>query len=239
MAVISDTLGLAYFDITKVGSTSVKLAFWEIDRGAPFEGRGLERIRNALRWKLAKRKLVAPRNIHDMPGYRNERFELSGVPEGYLRFTLLRDPAGRIKSAWRDKINRAQFAWRGEEMDLEAEGLPLDPSFGEFIDHFETYRMTSRPVRVHTTPYAWHIGPDLGFYDRVLRIEAAAEFDAFLAECAGRPVKLPHENSSSGETRDDRLTPAQLDKLFALLAPDYALLAGLYDPAVARAKLAS
>lgn len=239
MAVISAALRLAYFDITKVGSSSIKLAFWELDHKAPFEGRGLERVKNALLWKLAKRKLVRPRNIHEMPGYRNEHFELAVVPEGYLRFTLLRDPAERIRSAWRDKINRAQFAWRGEEMDLEAEGLPLDPTFGEFIDHFETYRMVSRPVRVHTTPYAWHIGSDLGVYDRVFRIEAPAELDAFLAERAGRPVTLPHENSSARKARDDRLTPSQLDRLFDILEPDYAILDGLYNPAITRKKLAN
>lgn len=237
MAVTCDAVRAVYFDITKVGSTTIKKAFWELDTGETFRGRGLKRVLNTARWHLSERKLVSPRNIHEMPGYRNQRFDLARVPEGYATFTLLRDPAGRIRSAWRDKVNRAQFAWRGEEMDLEADGLPLDPDFGAFIDNFETYRMISRPVRVHVTPYAWHIGPDLGVYDHVFRLEEPQPLADFLAERAGRPVPLPRDNESGADTRDDRLSPAQMDRLFQITAPDYALLGGLYDPDVSRAKL--
>lgn len=238
MAVISDRLKLAYFDITKAGSSSVKLALWELEHGRPFEGRGASRFAIALRARLARRRLVAPRNIHDAPGYRNQRFDLARVPEGFATFTLLRDPARRLHSAWRDKIHRAQFAWRGEEMDLESEGLPLDPGFGDFIDNFPAYRMVSRAVRVHTTPYRWHLGDDMGFFDHVFRIEDFAALEAFLAARAGHPVRLPHENSSAARARDARLSRRQLDRLFEILAPDYQLLGGLYDMTAARARLA-
>lgn len=237
MAIISKTLRLVYFDITKIGSSSVKKAFWELDTGAPFKGRGLARVINTARWHLSERKLVSPRNIHEMPGYQNERFEIATVPEGYETFTFLRDPAARMKSAWKDKINKAQFVWRGEEMDLHNEGLSLNPSFGDFIDRFEDYRLTSRPARVHSTAYSWHLGPDMGFYDHVFRLEDADALPAFLSERAGRPVPLPHDNPGGAEARDDRLSPAQMDRLFEITAPDYALLKGIYDPDVSRAKL--
>lgn len=229
MAVISPALNAAYFDITKVGSSSVKEALWRLETGEPFAGTGLTKVRNHLRWRLARAGLAEPRNIHEEPGYRNQRYDLAQVPDGYARFTLVRDPAARLRSAWRDKINRAQFEWRGEVMDLEADGLPLDPSFGEFIDHFELYRSISRPVRVHVTPYSWHLGSNLKEFDQVFRIEDGGALAAWMSDQAGHSVELPRENSSAGEVRDDRLSVAQIEKLFVITAPDYALLGDLYD----------
>ncbi len=239
MAVASQALKAVYFDITKVGSSTLKETLWELDHGAPFKGRGLARAGNHLRWRLAKAKLVAPRNIHEQDGYRTVKFSLANVPCGYATFTLVRDPAARIKSAWRDKIHGDQFRWRGEEMDIENEGLPLNPDFGTFIDHFHDYRAVSRPVRVHTTPYSWHLGDDIGFFDRVFRLEAIGEMTEYLSGRLGRPFPVRHENKSPPGLREDRLTDRQIDRLLQITAPDYALLKNMYDIGAAQDMLAA
>lgn len=240
MAILSHKLRGAYFDITKVGTTTIKTALWRLEHGADFDGSGFARLKNKLHYKLAAKGLARPRSIHETPGWQNEVFALArqGIPEGYAPFTMVRDPAARLKSAWRDKVHEAQFAWRGELMDLRGEGLPTDPTFGEFIDHFEAYRMVSRPVRVHTTAYAWHLGDDLSFFDHVFRLEEISALQAWFDERAGHPVWIPHANKSGGRkaARDDRLSPAQIDRVFTLMAPDYALLGPLYDIDAARAK---
>lgn len=237
MAVVSRSLRAVYFDITKVGSSSLKETLWELDHGEPFRGRGLRRVWNGLHWRLARRKLIKPRNIHEQEGYRTQVFALAEVPEGHATFTLVRDPIARLKSAWRDKIHRNQFRWRDEEMDIENEGLPLDPSFGELIDHFQAYREISRPVRVHTTPYAWHLGPDIGYFDHVFRLEAPEELQAFLAARLGRDLALRHENRSGASRRDASLTRRQIDTLLQITEPDYRLLGDLYDINAAEERL--
>ncbi len=229
MAVVSQALQAVYFDITKVGSSTLKETLWELDHGVPFAGRGLARAVNNLRWRLAKAKLARPRNIHEQTGYQTQKFGLAAVPNGYVSFTLVRDPAARIKSAWRDKIHINQFRWRGEEMDIENEGLPLDPDFGQFIDHFHAYRAVSRPVRVHTTPYSWHLGEDIKIIDRIFRIEEMDAMSEFLSERLGRRLAMRHSNNSSLDRRNDTLNRRQLDTLLQITLPDYRLLGGLYD----------
>ncbi len=239
MAVVSQALKAVYFDITKVGSSTLKETLWELDRGAPFKGRGLARVGNNLRWRLARAKLAKPRNIHEQDGYQTQKFGLAVVPDGYASFTLVRDPAARIKSAWRDKIHGNQFRWRGEEMDIENEGLPLDPGFGEFIDHYYDYRAVSRPVRVHTTPYSWHLGEDVGVFNRVFKLEAIGEMTEFLSGRLGRPFPIRHENSSAASLREGTLTARQIDRLLQITAPDYALLGNMYDIGTAQEMLAA
>ncbi|MGJ5620527.1 sulfotransferase family 2 domain-containing protein [Sulfitobacter sp. MF3-043] len=239
MAVVSQALNLVYFDITKVGSSTLKETLWELDHGTPFKGRGIVRIGNNLRWRLARAKLAAPRNIHEQDGYRTQKFGLTEVPDGYASFTLTRDPAARIKSAWRDKIHGNQFRWRGEEMDIENEGLPMNPDFGEFIDHFYDYRAVSRPVRVHTTPYSWHLGEDIVFFDRVFKIEEIGEMTKFLSERLRRPFPMRHENRSVVNLREDRLTARQIDRLLQITEPDYVLLGDMYDIGAAQEMLAA
>jgi len=237
MSVVSHRLRAVFFDLPKAGSTALKHVLWKLEHGAPFDGTGLRRIGHALRWKLAARGLATPRTIHEMAGYRNLAFGIAEVPDGYDRVAILRDPASRFRSAWRDKVHRAQFAWRGETMDVENAGLPLDPSFGEFVDNWETYRLLSRPARVHTMPYEWHLGPDLDVYDRVFRLEDIAELQAYLSQRAGEAVTLGRENASApDDTRPDALSPRQIDRLFEILEPDYALAGARYDAQAARAR---
>ncbi|NOD36583.1 MULTISPECIES: sulfotransferase family 2 domain-containing protein [unclassified Ruegeria] len=229
MAVISEKLKAVYFDITKVGSSSLKEMLWELDSGTPFKGRGMVRIKNNIRWRLACAKLVKPRNIHEQEGYQTQKFSQAYVPEEYVSFALVRDPLARIKSAWRDKIHQKQFQWRDEEMDIRNEGLPLNPSFGEFIDNFHQYRAVSRPARIHTTPYDWHLGGNIEFFDHVFKLEELSDLYDFISERLGCPLPGKHANKSPIEKRDDQLKSHQVDALLKLTKPDYDLLGGLYD----------
>ncbi len=239
MAVVSQVLSAVYFDITKVGSSSLKETLWELEHGEPFKGRGIKRVVNNLHWRLARAKLIQPRNIHEQDGYRTQIFSKAVVPEDYVTFTLVRDPVARIKSAWRDKVHRNQFRWRNEEMDIENEGLPLDPTFGEFIDHFYEYRAVSRPVRVHTTPYSWHLGDDIHLFDHVFRLEAVEEMNAFLSERLGKPLPIHHVNKSELGQRDGKLTHRQIDALLNIAQADYDLLGGMYNIKAAEERLAA
>ncbi|PWE32899.1 hypothetical protein DDZ14_07340 [Maritimibacter sp. 55A14] len=229
MVVLAKSIQLAYFDVTKVGSTSVKETLWEMEFGRPFRGKGIDRLLHHIRWQLARRKLAKPRNIHEVEGFRCTVFGLDEVPEMFTKIAIVRDPASRIRSAWRDKIHERQFRWRSEELDVENEGLPLNPTFGEFIDHFEEYRSISRPARVHTTPYVWHLGGDLTYFDRTFTLERFDDFESFLREQSCRKVNLKHANVAPSEKRDDSLTSNQVDKLFEVTRQDYDLLSSIYD----------
>jgi len=79
--------------------------------------------------------------------------------------------------------------------------------------------------------------------DPIMRLRSAwidkvnAALPDFLSSRLGSPVALERENSRKDDTRDQSLTQAQVDKLLAITAADYALLGGLYDPEAALSRL--
>lgn len=232
MPVISHKLRLVFYDVPKVGCTSIKTALWEIENDRPFrQAKDLSRLER-LRRRIGLDRGPAMPGIHNIDGYRtmsHARAQGVAVPEGYLRVTMVRDPAARLYSAWINKAAQTVFAQRGELEDLRNETLPLDPSFADLLDRFAAYRRVSRPVRVHTEPYAWHLGPDLAAYDRVFRLEDMAGFEAFLSERAGRAVRMPRRNSTETIRREARIEPRHAEVLRRLTAADYAWTGEHYD----------
>ncbi len=237
MAIVSPTLGMVYYDITKIASSSLKILLWEIENGRPFPSENkLQRFAHRWRARLLRDDSRKPGNLHnDFDWIKTRAFDPDvGAQEDYHRFTVVRDPIQRLLSAWKDKVNRKQFGRRPAEIRaLRQEGLPVDPSFGEFIDHFEAYRQISRPARIHSTSYAWHLGEDLSFFDSVHRLEQMDVLLALFSQRLGRPVSLPRSNASQKERRSSALTVQQLDRLIEITAPDYMLLSDLYDPETA------
>lgn len=234
MAVVSHEFRVVYFDVPKVACTTLKTFFWEAAHGRAFAPTPSERIRRRLGlWRPEHR------SIHHVPGYRTRSFaRTEPVPPGYARLAVVRDPAARLHSAWRSKVSARVFRTRGEAEDLYNAFVPVDPSFGDFVDHFDAYREHSRAARVHTLPYAWHLGPDIGAFDAVFRLEALEELRAFLEARGGRPVSFGQRNESGTDDRPDALSPAQVGRLRAICAADYDWLGGLYDAEAGAARLA-
>lgn len=233
MAIVSQKLGMVYFDISKIASSSLKILLWEIENNRPYPSESKAR-RIAKRWfsKLSGDARATPKSLHnDFAWLKTKPFDPdAGLSDGYHRFTVVRDPMQRLLSAWKDKVNQKQFSRRPAEIrDLRRAQLPLDPSFGEFIDNFDAYREISRPARIHATRYDWHLGPDLSVFDSVHQLEHMDVLMALFSERLGREVSMPRSNTSRQETRSSALTDGQLNRLAEITAPDYALLGDLYD----------
>jgi hypothetical protein len=236
MAVVSHEFRVLYHDVPKVACTTLKTFFWEAAHGRPFAYSTADRALDRLR--IRRREWFA--SIHHVPGYRTRSFaRVEPPPEGYARICVVRDPAARLHSAWRSKVRTRIFRTRGESEDLYNAFVPVDPSFGDFVDHFEGYRTHSRAARVHTEPYAWHLGPDIAAFDAVFRQEELGRLASWLAERGRRSVAFPRRNESEPEDRDDRLSPSQVERLRELCQDDYRWLGGLYDPEAGPARFAA
>lgn len=232
MPVIAHSLRLVYFDVPKVGCTTLKTLLWEMENNRPFPGTDAPLLHKRLISKLGLSRPPIP-GIHHVEGYRTwswKRAQTCDIPADYTRITILRDPAARLYSAWSNKGVESVFALRREFEDLHNECVPTAPDFGAYLDHFETYRRVSRPVRVHTEPYSWHLGPSVHSYDRVFRLEDMESLEVFLSERAGREVRIPRHNSSREVPRTAPLTDRQIARLVALCAEDYAWCDFHYDP---------
>jgi hypothetical protein len=231
MAIISSRLQLAYFDVPKIACTSLKTMFWEIEMGRDFQQLKQKPSflrRAAIKLGLTERPNTLP--IHDIDGYRTRSFRMvDSIPEGYATLAVIRDPAARFHSAWRNRVGKHVLDRHNTREDLFNEGLTIDPDFGTFIDNFDGYCSAARLARVHTLPYSWHLGPDISFYDHIFKIEEMDRLVAFLSKKAGQPVRLPHDNIAANDKRSNKISRSQADKLEKILAPDYEWLSGIYE----------
>jgi hypothetical protein len=226
MPVICHKLKLVYFDMPKVASTSLKRCFWEIENNRSFALSREEQ--ESLR--SGGDAVISPRLIQNTEGYKTRSFtNAQAVPQRYETLVVLRDPCERLHSAWSSKVRPEIFEKRNETEDILNEGLEIMPSFSTFLEKFDHYRSVSRPARIHTHPFSWHLGSELGFYQHVFRLEDMATLVDFLAARLGKSVSLPRRNPSPPEVRSSQLSPAAKDKLEEITREDYRWLQGLYD----------
>lgn len=228
MPVTSQKLKLYYYDVPKIACTSLKTMFWQIENGILTQDASsavgkstniLQRIKNKARG-----------NIHYTDGYQTYSWQASPPPpSGFETLTVVRDPILRLHSAWKNKVMHSVFESRDELLDLTNEGLSDNPDFGTFIDHFEHYRDVSRPARVHTHDYTYHLGPKLSYFDHVFKLEKLSELIEFLSARVEQKVIIPHENKTEEPNRSDQLSTEQIEKLLKITEQDYIWLDGLYS----------
>src|SRR5215204_3870755 len=160
MPVICEQLRLAYFPVPKVACTSLKSYFFRINNRADFT-----------RFKVGDRHVT----IHHVPGYAEEAFrpEFRDRFSGYERIAIVRDPLDRLTSAFRNKVAKARLLERDADAVrlCQIEGLASDPDLETFLLNVERYARLSTEIKHHTISQRHFLGEDLGFYDRVFRLE--------------------------------------------------------------------
>ena len=226
MPVVCEKSKTVYFPIPKVACTSLKIFFWQVNNGRPLPIKPglLNALRHRLGWRVPKIQVQA------LDGYRTEDFDPGiTVAEGFETVVLVRDPVRRFKSAWSNKVNQAIFRQHGELATIRDAGLPLDPTFGEFLENFSAYARVSRPVRRHTSNMVRYLGDDIRRFDRVFKLEDMPRFEQYLSDRLGHSVRIPRENRSSATSRDAALSDHHREILAALTADDYRLLEGYYQ----------
>jgi len=129
-----------------------------------------------------------------------EQYDIA-YSDNYLRFTVVRDPATRLWSAWQSKLLMQEPGF--VERFGDEEWFPTDPRSPEdVVDYFRAFVRSlagpERPVDVHWAPQHHLLGnaPPMNFIGRA---EAFGETLNRLAEHLEVPVEtleLPRENSS-------------------------------------------
>lgn len=202
-----------------------------MDNGKPFKTKNLPTpwFNCLIDWLRHRGQKRVPR-IHATEGYQTHSWKAANPPpDGMETIVVLRDPIKRLHSAWKNKVCSRVFSAQNALEDLTNECLPLNPDFGTFIDLFDQYRQVSRPARIHTNRFSWHLGEKIEFYDHVFMLESLNDFISFISKRANSSVSMPHRNKSQGDTRNQKLSHTQIDRLVEITAPDYAWLKGLYD----------
>lgn len=215
MAVFLKQHDIAYFPVPKVACTSFKHLFFHIQNG----------------WNLQKfwvnDQVFMIHDFYPTLAFGQNHFERV---RDYWKFALVRDPVARFLSAYANRVHHhRELAPWVVGPKAEAAGVPCNPDIATFIDHLDTYRTISGGIRHHTDPVTSFLGPDLGIYDAVYRIE---EIERCMADLNARlPAlqTLPHTQTGGPKIGADELSPAQIDRIREVYAGDYALLSGYYE----------
>ncbi|WP_118134317.1 sulfotransferase family 2 domain-containing protein [Oceanicella sp. SM1341] len=215
MTATIDAHRIVYFPIPKVASTSLKHVFHVANTGrAPDEGE--EKVK-----------------AHG-EGYQSTRFhrvEL-GRFDGWTKLAVVRDPIKRIISAYTNRVLQRKVLSEKHVSPAAAEALdvPLNPSLRQFVFKIDQYRALSAPIRNHTDPTASFLGPDLGWFDRIYRLEELDEMVGELSRRTGIALTLP-ERMVSEKKIDFADLPAGVQRgLREYCAADYGFLKDYYPP---------
>jgi Sulfotransferase family len=189
----------AYFPVPKNGSTSLRHLFFKIENGfdfVPFKING------------------KPQDLFWL--YRHNRpFARIGVPEGYAKMTVVRDPFARFISNYR---------WLAADWKAHFQETP---SVDGFVARFEEFVKHSPKARFHLATQSVHLGGDLSYFDKVFRMENLPEVADYLAERGGVEMQLPWTNQSAD--LDDTASGASMDKIIRIYRRDYDLLGSFYS----------
>ena len=216
MPIISPQHKIAYFPVPKVACTSLKMAMFALTNGHDFskEAHGDKVIQ----------KVFPTQDFADS--------DLSGL-DGYWKIAVVRDPASRVISAYTNKLNKLtrllskRLAAPRFKLKLQADDIPESPpSLIEFCLRLEGYRQHFKPIRHHTDTFATFLGTDLGYFDRVYRMEELDVLCADVTARTGQPFVLPHANPS--KSVDRTMNAAATQALHQYCAPDYQYLSLYY-----------
>jgi hypothetical protein len=152
--------------------------------------------------------------------------------DGWLRFCVVRNPFGRVYSAWESKVLVGdpamldRFGPPGED-DVVVDGqLDVRGSFGRFV-HQLAHRSADWFVDLHLRPQRRVVHLDAIPYTRIVRLE---ELDAFVPELrahlrahgATDPGDPPRANEGLGVSWRDAYDAASVEVVAGLYAEDLA-----------------
>lgn len=216
MPLALDQHKIAFFNVPKVATTSIKEIFYRVEHGRAFDP-----------------KNHGGRHIHQVMGSgARATEEMFARFQEYWRFTVVRDPMKRILSCYANRI--AHHNDLGKDfrisMKFRMRGLPPRPSLDRFIKDLDRYRKYSRNIEHHTDSIKTFVGSDLSRLDAVYPIEQLAELTAELSRRIGQTVSMPHKETGGPKFTLADLNDQSYRKLVAFTAPEYELLKDFYPP---------
>ncbi len=209
--------GIAYFPAPKNACTSLKLLFYELCNGRPFD---------------PEQEDGGADHIHDIYGTPKFLSVDRAALADSRRIIVVRDPVERFLSSYANRvIYYEELSEQKINLDLAYKlGLRLDPPLDLFIDRLDEYRLASPSVRHHTEPQSYFYGHDLAYFTHVYRIRDLPLLARDLSEMMGREITIPYEQSGGPKIPIGALSGAQLKRVIELYSGDYALLRPYFSP---------
>ncbi|WP_417271392.1 sulfotransferase family 2 domain-containing protein [Celeribacter sp.] len=219
MPMLSEKHRIAYFSVPKAACTSLKRAMYKIENGRSY--RAFRRANN-----------VDQTLQQAFPSQPFDRSSMEGLDD-YWTFTVVRDPATRVISAFHNKLSiwsrvfAAALADEARRDESIANGIEEKPTLERFILNIQAYRKAFTRVRRHTDMASVYLGNDLSVFSKVYPIERMKDVHADLEKRVGKTIKIPKANTSPKPKLE--LSPKAVNALLDYATPDYEFLAEFYS----------
>ena len=200
--VICKTTRTVYYPAPKSASSTLRHVYFEIENGYRFE-----------KFKINGRLI----DLFWLYGH-SDLFAKVQVPPGHEVVTIVRDPIDRFLSFYKWGVidNQCRF------------DAPIE--INAFVADFPRYLNRTPKTRFHLSAQFLFIGKDLGYYDRIFRMEDLAEMGRYLSERAQKEITVGKVNASSRSNVANDLTAESRARLAHIYREDYELLKDYYRP---------
>lgn len=173
MSVVLDDYKIFYSAVPKIGCTSIKNAFFELENGFPFQ----EFVVNGRK-----------RHIHNT-GYQTllrNRYPEQRIAD-YHRVAFVRGLIERFISAYSNRVlYHQELSEKKAGPALEKLGLQPTPDLGLFVDRYEEYIQAHDSIWHHTRPMVDYLGRDSDYFSRIYLL---SEMDIFAEDISARVDK--------------------------------------------------
>ena len=203
-----------YVEVPKAGCGTMKATLGGLE--AARKGPGLvQRVQEAPHNRINATPFVKP---FQLP---SDMLEEVFTSPGYRRFTVVRDPASRVLSAYLEKIGQGL---KQSEPIVEALGIPASEiTFAQFLDVIAA--QDSREQDPHWRRQADHLGWGIVDYDAAIHLENLdASWDQ-IGELTGiadlRETFYCRNSTGASAKVDEYFTPELRDRVRSIYSRDY------------------
>ncbi|WP_299822058.1 sulfotransferase family 2 domain-containing protein [uncultured Jannaschia sp.] len=215
---------LTYVSVPKCACSTLKHFMFEVQNGFAFRNFRVGAKRYTVH--ALSRSIPFAKLAHDKIG-------------DHFKFALVRAPVSRVKSCYESKVLGGEMRkQKGAARRLQQAGLPLEPSFREFVEQLDGYRKLSPVVRNHSMPLSRFLGRDPAWFDRIYRLSEIEELAATVRERSGSDAKLRHRNPSKRKIDPAELTPELVAEIDDAFREDHELFSRWFDPVSSPSKVA-
>lgn len=200
----------SYFSVPKCACTSLKMMFFELENGFPFQ----DFSANGSWFHIHRFYISVPFNEARRAAENNA-----------FRFSVIRDPKARVESCYKHWVaseNGKKVMVQNSDA-FNAQGVPVNPSLEEFVDGLDIYRAQLSNIAHHTQPLSYFLGTDPDYFDEIYSLKRLPELLSLLEERTRVPLNLQHHNVSEAAS-DFTGSDARIEgKINARYAEDFEL----------------
>lgn len=231
MPVIFEKYKIAFFNVPKVASTSIKHAFYKLEQGRAFqtEDHGAKHIHQIYMSGFYNGTSKVEKTYEVQYPVSEKIFD---VLDDYWKFAIVRDPAKRILSAYTNRIlhHRDMHEMSHARKRALKHGLTLTPTVNSFLSKIERYRKFSHSIKSHTDPIYNYLGTDLSRFDTIYRVNQLPTLASDIATRTGHTFDIPHLQTGGRKINVNSLCQRSYNKLMEFTASEYDFLQNYYTP---------